>query len=110
MATMNRDFIIELIRARLDSGDLDLGDADSPEIDEENFGQPAERITHQIDVTMHVVAKRASMRAHASQIADDHFFLALPDDAFEISFGQEWFIDDGHGAAGGEPYARDLFA
>jgi LmbE family N-acetylglucosaminyl deacetylase len=110
MATMNRDFIIELIRARLDSGDLDLGDADSPEIDEENFGQPAERITHQIDVTRHVVAKRASMRAHASQIADDHFFLALPDDAFEISFGQEWFIDDSNGATGGEPYARDLFA
>ena len=55
-------------------------------------------------------AKRASMRAHASQIAEDHFFLALPEEAFAFSFGQEWFIDDTGGAFGGEPFAGDLFA
>jgi LmbE family N-acetylglucosaminyl deacetylase len=110
MATMNRDFILELIRARVESGEVDLGDAESPEIDEENFGQPASVITHQIDVSEQIEAKRASMRAHASQIADDHFFLALPDEAFAFSIGQEWFIDDRDGVKGGEPFASDLFA
>lgn len=110
MATMNRDFLIELIRARIESGDFDTGDAETPEIDEENFGQPASVITHQIDVTGQIAAKRASMRAHASQIGEEHFFSALPDDAFALSFGQEWFIDDTGAAAGGEPYATDLFS
>jgi LmbE family N-acetylglucosaminyl deacetylase len=109
MATMNRDFIMELIRTRMADGDLDVGDTDAPEIDEENFGQPAAVITHQIDVTPFIDKKRASMRAHASQIADDHFFLALPDEAFGFSFGQEWFIEEGSDG-GGEPFAHDLFA
>ena len=74
MATMNRDFLVELIRTRIEAGDFDTGDAETPEIDEENFGQPASVITHQIDVTDQITAKRASMRAHASQIGDDHFF------------------------------------
>ncbi len=110
MATMNRDFLVELIRARLEAGEFDIGDNEAPEIDEENFGQPASVITHQIDVTGQVDAKRASMRAHASQIGDDHFFSALPDDAFMVSFGQEWFIDDTGAATGGEPFATDLFS
>jgi LmbE family N-acetylglucosaminyl deacetylase len=109
MATMNRDFLMDLIRARMESGDIDLGDVEAPEIDEENFGQPASVITHRIDVTDFIDQKRSSMRAHASQIADDHFFLALPEEAFGISFGQEWFIDDTGGSTGGEPYASDLF-
>ena len=110
MATMNRDFLIELIRARIESGDFDMGEGEPPEIDEEHFGQPASVITHQIDVTGHLVAKRASMRAHASQIGEDHFFAALPDEAFAVSFGQEWFIDDTGTTTGGEPYATDLFS
>ena len=108
MATMNRDFILEMIRTRIAEGDIDLGDTDAPEIDEENFGQPASVITHQIDVSGYLAEKRASMKVHASQIASDHFFLALPDEAFGFSFGQEWFIEEGS-AAGGEPYATDLF-
>ncbi len=109
MATMNRDFILELIRERMADAELDLGDAEAPEIDEENFGQPAAVITHAIDVSGFCGPKRDSMRAHASQIADDHFFLALPEEAFGVSFGREWFIEEGS-TAGGEPYADDLFA
>jgi LmbE family N-acetylglucosaminyl deacetylase len=107
MGTMNRDFILELIRTRMESGDF--GDVDAPEIDEENFGQPASRITHAVDVSAHIDAKRASMQAHASQIADDHFFLRLPEEAFAFSFGQEWYIEVGS-EAGGEPFEGDLFA
>jgi LmbE family N-acetylglucosaminyl deacetylase len=109
MATMNRDFIMSLIKERMADPEVDLGDAEAPEIDEENFGQPASVITHRIDVTGQITEKRASMRAHASQIADDHFFLALPDEAFAESFGQEWFIEEGS-TGGGEPFATDLFA
>jgi LmbE family N-acetylglucosaminyl deacetylase len=108
MATMNRDFILELIRNRPEELAAEIEDVEAPEIDEENFGQPAARITHAIDVSAHVEAKRASMRAHASQIGEQHFFLSLPDEAFAFSFGQEWFIEVGSDE-GGEPFADDLF-
>ncbi len=32
------------------------------------------------------------MAAHASQIGEESFFLAMPDDAFLRVFGTEWFI------------------
>jgi hypothetical protein len=32
------------------------------------------------------------MRAHGSQIAEDSFFLSMPDDVFAEVWGQEWFI------------------
>lgn len=108
MATMNRDFIIGLMKERLESGDELPDGVDRPQLDESSFGQPAARITHEVDVSAHVEAKRASMAAHASQIADDHFFLALPDDAFAVTFGQEWFIEEG-ATTGGAPYTADLF-
>jgi len=31
------------------------------------------------------------MRAHRSQMADDHFALGMPDEAFGMVFGFEWF-------------------
>jgi hypothetical protein len=37
------------------------------------------------------------MRAHASQISEASFFLALPEEAFRYGFGTEWFIRDGKG-------------
>jgi len=37
------------------------------------------------------------MRAHASQISEQSFFLAMPDDAFAYGFGTEWFIRAGQG-------------
>ena len=94
MATMNRDFLVELIRSRIEAGDFDTGDAETPQIDEENFGQPASVITHQIDVTGQITAKRASMRAHASQIGEDHFMATMPDEVFSYVFGPEWYIVD----------------
>jgi hypothetical protein len=37
------------------------------------------------------------MRAHASQISEQSFFLGMPDEAFQYAFGTEWFIHDGQG-------------
>ena len=35
------------------------------------------------------------MAAHASQIGEASFFLAMSDEAFAASFGLEWFIRHG---------------
>jgi len=32
------------------------------------------------------------MRAHASQIGEESFFLSMPDDVFATVWGQEWYI------------------
>jgi LmbE family N-acetylglucosaminyl deacetylase len=62
-----------------------------------DFGTPAEQITCAVDVTKFTDQKRGAMRAHASQISESSFFLALPEEAFGFAFGTEWFIRDGAG-------------
>lgn len=75
-----------------------LGDfaADVPDVDD-GFGKPESMITAAVDVTAYLDHKRRAMRAHASQISEQSFFLALPDDAFRHAFGTEWFIREGQG-------------
>jgi LmbE family N-acetylglucosaminyl deacetylase len=74
------------------------------------FGTEEELITHSIDVRDHVEDKLSSMRAHASQIGPDHFFLTMEPERFAMAFGQEWFIEHGASRAPGAPFATDLFA
>jgi LmbE family N-acetylglucosaminyl deacetylase len=89
-STMNRDFIRSLMTDRANEVS-DLPDApDAAEMDD--FGSPEEVITTTVDVSDFVKVKRAAMEAHASQIPADSFFLSLPEDAFAVAFGQEWFI------------------
>jgi LmbE family N-acetylglucosaminyl deacetylase len=68
----------------------DLGDGD-------DWGKPESVITAAVDVTCYLEYKRRAMRAHASQISEASFFLALPEEAFRYGFGTEWFIRDGQG-------------
>ncbi len=94
-ATMNRDHIRRVMEEAVAAGDVDVpgGDPDTPDVTEDpDFGSPESIITTTVDVGPWLVAKRASMAAHASQIPDDSFFLSLPDEAFARAFGQEWFI------------------
>jgi LmbE family N-acetylglucosaminyl deacetylase len=94
-STMNRDQILrgrELFAAQ-DSG----GEIETPDIDEEQFGTPESQITAAVDVTRYLDYKRRAMRAHASQISEQSFFLAMPDEAFRFAFGTEWFIRSGQG-------------
>jgi LmbE family N-acetylglucosaminyl deacetylase len=94
-ATMNRDHMIRGMRAMAESGEL-VGDV--PDLEEsEQFGTPESEITAAVDVTAYLDVKRAAMRAHASQISEESFFLAMPDDGFRHAFGTEWFIRPGHG-------------
>ena len=65
--------------------------------DSEDWGKPESMITAAVDVTPYLEYKRRAMRAHASQISEASFFLALPEEAFRYGFGTEWFIRDGQG-------------
>ncbi len=109
-ATIDRDRVIELARQAVD--DPSLVPEGSPVATMakemldgglENFGSPGSMITTRVDVTAYVQQKRDAMRAHASQIDEQSWFLSMPDDAFEMMFGTESFI--GHGTVP----ADDLF-
>ncbi|HEV2377750.1 MAG TPA: PIG-L family deacetylase [Streptosporangiaceae bacterium] len=95
-STMNRDHMLrgmsQLAEMAVDT------DVQMPDIgDVEKFGKPESVITAAVDVTPYLGHKRAAMRAHASQISEQSFFLAMPDDAFQQGFGTEWFIREGQG-------------
>ena len=59
-----------------------------------NMGKPESEITHRVEAVDFVAQKRESMRAHASQMAPDHFLLALPDAMFALGMGTEFYIVD----------------
>ncbi|MDF8263137.1 PIG-L deacetylase family protein [Luteipulveratus flavus] len=69
-------------------------------------------ITHRISVRRHIRAKRASMRAHASQASADDgadrtlgMFLKIPRPVYDLVFGREWYVDPAHHG----PVRRDVF-
>jgi LmbE family N-acetylglucosaminyl deacetylase len=98
LATQNRDRVQELM-----SNAAELG-VEPPEdeggLDVDTFGEPASRITTAVDVIAFLQAKRKAMRAHASQIAENSFFLSMSDDVFELVWGTEWFIKLGSSPEG----------
>jgi LmbE family N-acetylglucosaminyl deacetylase len=89
MATMNRDFMAELATQAERFGWQPPEDAGG---DMETMGEPASRITTEVDVTPWIGMKREAMRAHASQIPETSFFLAMPDDVFSMVWGRDWYI------------------
>jgi LmbE family N-acetylglucosaminyl deacetylase len=88
-----------------------------PEFDRAAFGRAfsaRSEITHRIDVHRYAAAKRAAMRAHASQASADGggdrtlaAFLRIPRPLFDLVFGREWYVEAGRPA--GAPVARDVF-
>jgi len=90
--TINRD---HLLRGWAEAAEAGIEVPDVAQMPE--FGKPESIITAAVDVTEYLEAKRAAMRAHASQISEQSFFLAMPDDAFARAFGTEWFIREGQG-------------
>jgi LmbE family N-acetylglucosaminyl deacetylase len=107
--TINRDTIAEAMARAAEFG-IDAGDDSSAGgaggIDENSaakikerasapdFGKPEAELTHRVDVTGQLDAKRNSMLAHGSQIGPDHFMVSMPPEAFAFAFGTEWFIVD----------------
>ncbi len=118
-STMNRDRI-RAMRTAMSPDDIadaglteevaEMEAADGPDLDDDTFGEPEAAITHAIDVCAFVAQKRQSMQAHASQIADDSFFLKMPEPVFAMAFGTEWFIDLAHPRPEGDPMRTDLFS
>jgi LmbE family N-acetylglucosaminyl deacetylase len=97
-ATVNRDALRRFMDTAKEHGlDVpDFGDDANPQTDDGNpFGMPESDLTTFVDVSEFVGAKRASMKAHASQISDTSFFLQMPDEVFAALFGTEWFIRKG---------------
>ncbi len=94
-STINRDHIERTIRqfAAQDAAN----EVEFPDRDPDTFGLPESVITAAVDITPYLDAKRRAMRAHTSQISEQSFFLAMPDDQFRVAFGTEWFIRDGQG-------------
>jgi LmbE family N-acetylglucosaminyl deacetylase len=95
-ATMNRDHFLrgrrELAERAREAG------IEMPDVGEaEEFGKPESEITAAVNVGAYLEFKRRAMRAHASQISEQSFFLRMPDEAFAMAFGTEWFIRDGQG-------------
>jgi LmbE family N-acetylglucosaminyl deacetylase len=106
--TMNRDHLRRVIQAAVQAGSIPPDEV--PDVTAEStFGRPEATITTRVDVTKHVATKRASMAAHASQISETSFFLAMPDDAFADTFGIEWFIRRGGTPQGDGTFEDDLF-
>jgi len=110
-STINRDHIRRLMEQQISSGNSDLPGGldpeDLPDPDDSSFGSPESVITTVVDVRDFIDRKRAAMVAHASQIAESHFFLKMPPDTFREGFGYEFFIR--RGAPEGA-HDTDLFA
>ena len=88
-----------------------------PEFDRARFDRAfsaRSEISHRVSVRRHIRAKRASMRAHASQASADGgadrtlaAFLRIPRPLFDLVFGREWYVD--RSARPGDPIRRDVF-
>ena len=96
-ATINREHVARLMEVARQNG----AEVEGPgETDDGNpFGMAEEDLTTAVDVTAYIEAKRAALKAHASQITDSSFFLTMEPEVFSMAFGTEWFIR--HGAPRG---------
>ncbi len=96
MGTANRDHMRRGMERAMASG-VEMPDMpdDMPDMSDLQIGVTEDRITTVLDVRDQVDVKRRSMAAHASQISETSFFLAMPPDMFADAFGWEWYILDG---------------
>jgi hypothetical protein len=88
-----------------------------PEFDPTSFQRAfsaRSEITHRVSVWRYAAAKRASMRAHASQASADGgadrtlaAFLRIPRPLYDVVFGREWYVDPARPP--GSPVVRDVF-
>jgi LmbE family N-acetylglucosaminyl deacetylase len=96
-ATVSRQHFERVVRERVD----DLPD-DVPDPEAFELGVDEARITTIVDVRPYLELKRAAMAAHASQIREASYFLAMPDDVFAETFGTEWYM-----RVGADPATRE---
>jgi LmbE family N-acetylglucosaminyl deacetylase len=90
MNTINRDQLQRSFREAVELGVEIPGDINPDDLD--GIGVSESRITTAVDVRPWLDRKRRAMAAHASQISETSFFLAMAPEMFETGFGTEWFI------------------
>lgn len=99
--TANREHLqrgMEMFREQATAAGTDMPDGpEDGDQDGNTMGKPESEITLAVDASAYMGAKRAAMRAHASQIGEQSIFLAIPDEAFLFAFGTEWGIRRGQG-------------
>jgi len=89
--TINRDHFRRLLARAEEIGFRDVDDLPDMEDVGDQMGLPEELLTTAVDVSTHLAVKRRAMAAHASQIAENSFFLGMPEAAFAAAFGTEWY-------------------
>jgi LmbE family N-acetylglucosaminyl deacetylase len=100
-ATINRDAIVRMIALAAEAGTAAFGNEDEafdpngPADDGNPFGMTEAELTHEVDVSGYVVAKRNAISSHRSQVTDTGFFLSMPEEMFASAFSKEWFIERG---------------
>ena len=57
-------------------------DPNGPADDGNPFGMSEAELTHEVDVSDYVVAKRNAIASHRSQVTDTAFFLSMPEEMF----------------------------
>jgi LmbE family N-acetylglucosaminyl deacetylase len=87
-ATLCRDRIARM-RAHLDPAAADRSRVEGTE--EDTIGLPESELNTRVDLGPALDIKRAALAAHASQYPKESFFRRLPDEAFVIGFGTEWY-------------------
>lgn len=88
-----------------------FGDESLPGPEALSFGADDALVTTRVRVADWLPRKQAAMRAHRSQIAEDSFFLNVPDGMVVEAFGTEEFVLlDGTPAPGDDGLEDDLFA
>ncbi|MFC7486459.1 PIG-L deacetylase family protein [Knoellia sp. CPCC 206453] len=103
-ATVPRDTIARAVR--LVGRFYHYPDEFDPTVFERSYTARAD-ITHRINVRRQAGAKRASMRAHASQASSNGgdrtlaAFLRIPRPIYDLVFGREWFRDPTANTSGG---------
>jgi LmbE family N-acetylglucosaminyl deacetylase len=113
-ATFNRD-LMQVGVGMVASMGYELPPGFHPDTFERWF-TPAGELTHAIDVSDQLDAKRAAMRAHRSQATSGSdpdgvrtlsLFLSLPDEWFRMAFATEWYVQPGRPPG---PPVADVFA
>ena len=97
-ATVNRDRAI----ASFAELPADIPEEERPSIEDfQDFGVAEVDLAYTVDVSAQLDAKRRAMAVHRSQISEQSFFLAMPDDRFAVMFSLESFAVPGRTATGG---------
>jgi LmbE family N-acetylglucosaminyl deacetylase len=107
-ATMNATRMREQIANFSEHMDLD-DESERPNFDDGPFGLEEDELTHEIDVSSFIEVKRSALELHRSQIDEASFFMAMPDEAFMMAFGTEFFCDPRR-ARSGEPMIGDILS